>query len=343
LLGLGVGSANTVTSKTMFNKLKNYLRKHLIIEPYLSGMAVIFTLHRVAPFEAGKLPSNEHMRISPEFLEQFVNELMKQGYSFINLDRLHEILISGERVSKQVVFTLDDGYKDNFEIAYPIFKKLNIPFTIYVTTSFPNKEALLWWYLLEDLILANDEITLYQNDKYRCHSFEERNDLFLKIRRVILSLEQCDLSNELKRMFSHYDIDWIAKCNELAMSWDDIISLSKDSLATIGGHTKNHYALNKLCKSDIIKEVEGANKLIESKIGKAVSHFAYPFGTRHEVGITEFDVIKELGLKTTTTTRRGPIYKEHVNYLECLPRIMLTENFDMRSIAEIRKKRVVTL
>jgi len=327
----------------MFKNLKNYLRKQLIIEPYLSGMAVIFTLHRVAPFETGKLPSNENMKISPEYLEQFVKELMKRGYSFISLDRLYEILISGEQVSKQVVFTLDDGYKDNFEIAYPIFKKLNIPFTIYVTTSFPNKEALLWWYSLEDLILANDKITLYQNDKYCCHTAEERNDIFLKIRRIILSLEQCDLSSELTRMFSHYDIDWKAKCDELAMSWDDIVSLSKDSLVTIGGHTKNHYALNKLCKSDIITEVEGANKLIESKIGKTVSHFSYPFGTRHEVGIREFDVIKELGLKTTTTARRGPIYKGHVNYLECLPRIMLTENFDMQSIAEIRRRRVVTL
>ncbi|MBA2483433.1 MAG: polysaccharide deacetylase family protein [Nitrosomonas sp.] len=327
----------------MINKLKNYLKERLILESYFSCMAVIFILHRVAPHEAGKLPPNENMKISPEYLTHFINELMQQDYSFISLDRLYEILISGERVSKQVVFTLDDGYKDNFEIAYPIFKNFNIPFTIYVTTSFPNKEALLWWYLLEDFILANDEISLDQNDKYRCHSIEEKTSLFLKIRTKILSLEQCDLPNELKRMFSHHNFDWKAKCDELAMSWDDIVSLSKDPLVTIGGHTKNHYALGKLCKNDIKEEVAGANKLIESKINKNVSHFAYPFGTRNEVGITEFNVIKELGFKTATTTRHGPIYKEHVNHLECLPRIMLTENFDMRSIARIRRKRVITI
>ena len=150
----------------MIKELKNYLKEHLILEPYFSGMAVIFILHRVAPFEAGKLPPNENMKISPKYLAQFINQLIKQGYSFISLDRLYEILIKGERVSKQVVFSLDDGYKDNFEIAYPIFKKFNIPFTIYVTTSFPEKKALLWWYLLEDLILANDEISFKQNDKY---------------------------------------------------------------------------------------------------------------------------------------------------------------------------------
>lgn len=327
----------------MINKLKNYLKERLILESYFSGMAVIFILHRVAPFEAGKLPPNENMKISPEYLTHFINELIQQDYLFISLDRLYEILISGERVSKQVVFTLDDGYKDNFEIAYPIFKKFNIPFTIYVTTSFPNKEALLWWYLLEDFILANDEISFDQNEKYLCHSIEQKTDLFLKIRTKILSLEQCDLSNELTRMFSHHNFDWKAKCDELAMSWEDIVSLSKDPLVTIGGHTKNHYALSKLCESEIIEEVAGANQLIESNIKKNVSHFAYPFGTSSEVGITEFNVIKELGFKTATTTRHGPIYKEHVNHLECLPRIMLTENFDLRSIARIRRNRVVTV
>jgi len=115
-------------------------------------------LHRVSNFEKNKLFPNENMKVSPEFLENFIVELKNKGYSFISLDELHKILEKQEEVKKCIVFTLDDGYKDNYKIAYPIFKKYNIPFTIYITTSFPNKNAILWWYGLGTIILENENL-----------------------------------------------------------------------------------------------------------------------------------------------------------------------------------------
>ena len=38
----------------------------------------------------------------------------------------------GKRGKKFVSITLDDGYANNYEIAYPIFKKYHVPFCIYV-------------------------------------------------------------------------------------------------------------------------------------------------------------------------------------------------------------------
>ncbi len=126
------------------------------------------------------------------------------------------------------------------------------------------------------------------------------------------------------------------------MSWDHIIEISKDEICTIGGHTKNHLVLSKLRESEVIEEIVDANKIIESKIGKKVEHFAYPFGGKDEVGEREFAIVKKLNLKTATTGRHGVIYKEHKNYLECLPRIMLTEDFDLLNIIN-RKKNIITV
>lgn len=42
-----------------------------------------------------------------------------------------------------MVFTMDDGYKDNYTNALPIFKKYNVPYTIFVTTNFPDRQAIL--------------------------------------------------------------------------------------------------------------------------------------------------------------------------------------------------------
>jgi peptidoglycan/xylan/chitin deacetylase (PgdA/CDA1 family) len=313
------------------------------VRNYFEGMTTIFMLHRVHPFEYDKLSPNENMKISPEFLERFIRELQDKGYEFISLDELYEILQNQQTVKKKIVFTLDDGYKDNYEIAYPIFKKYDVPFTIYVTTSFPNKNALLWWYSLEKLIIENEELII--KDKiYKCRTYEEKNRIFLEIRGLILKLNQQNLLRELNELFKKYNIDWYEFNNKLCMSWDDIVNLSQDDLCTIAGHTKNHYAFNHLKKEEILDEIIEANKEIASKINKKIEHFAYPFGSINEVGKRELDIVEKLNFKTVTTTRRGNIYFEHKNFSNCcLPRIMLTENFDMRNIGRIRKQRIVTI
>lgn len=320
----------------------NLLSKLTFMQNYFSGIITVFMLHRVHPFEPNKLSPNENMKVTPEFLERFIIELKLKGYEFISLDRMYEILQSGEKVKKQIVFTLDDGYRDNYEIAYPIFKKYNVPFTIYLTTSFPEHTALLWWYVLED-ILTNHDTVILGGQQYLCKSNEEKNDLFMRLRSLILEFNKETFRDRLDDFFNYYKIDWEQKCTELCMNWDQIIKLSKDELCIIAGHTKNHLALNQLTEKHILDEIVQADKLIEEKICKKIEHFAYPFGSPNEVGQRELDIVKSLGFKTVTTTRLGNIYADHINHLECLPRIMLTENFQLTYIGRIRSTKVVTV
>lgn len=300
-------------------------------------------LHRVNNFEKNRLYSNENMKVSPEFLEELILDLKSQNYEFISLEEVYEVLNSGKHVKKKIVMTLDDGYKDNYTIAYPIFKKYNIPFTVYITTSFPEKNALLWWYILEDLILQEDVIELSDRQIFECKTKEQKEETFLKIRDIILTFEKKTFLESLKKLLIKYSINWYLKNDELCMNWDEIIELSKDDLCTIAGHTKNHFSFNQLSENEIIDEITDANKMIENKIGKKIEHFAYPFGSKHEVNKREFDIVKKFGFKTMTTTRNGNIYKEHKKFLECLPRLMLKENFNIKNIGRIRRKKVVTI
>ena len=86
-----------------------------------------------------------------------------------------------------------------------------------------------------------------------------------------------------------------------------------------------------------------ANKLIESKIGRLVNHLAYPFGGPLEINHREIAIVKSLNLKTAVTTRNGNIFLEHKNFIESLPRIMLTEKFNIQDIGRIKRRRVATL
>lgn len=293
----------------------------------LEGYATIFMLHRVSSHSDKSFPPNDNMKVSDDFLKKFIVESKERGYRFISLDCLHDILKRGDKTTKNIVMTMDDGYADNYSLAYPIFKKFNIPFVIYVTTSFPDGTAILWWYVLEELIFQNSHIYLTDGSRYLCDSAEFKIKTFMEIRKKIISLPRDNFIDKLQNLFFHYNINWHNKVTELALTWENLVKMSKDPLVTIGAHTITHPALNLLSKSEIIDEAMKSKELIESHIGKKVEHFCYPFGGHNEVGKNEFAVVKNLGFKTATTTRFGNIYSAHKNYLEALPRVMLKEDF----------------
>jgi len=306
-------------------------------------VATIFMLHRVYPLKKKNLSPNENLKISPMSLENFILELQTKGYEFISLDRLYEILQNGEKVKKKIVFTLDDGYRDNFIHAYPLFKKYKVPFTIYITTAFPDRKAVLWWYTLEELLLENDQIDLSNGLTFKCSTKNEKEFAFRKIREQILSRSDIEILENLKQLFKNYEIDWQKKHETLMLDWEQIKKLSQDELCTIGGHTLNHLSLRKLSIEDIIKEVLDANNLLYKYTGKKIKHFAYPFGCQTTTGKREYDIIKELGLKTAVTTRNGNIYLQHKEHMESLPRVYLGEDFNLKKLKKVKKKKFVLL
>ena len=330
----------------MIRKFLNFLSSIPFIKNYYSGIATILMLHRVDNIDSSKLAPNENMKVSPVFLEKFITILKSEGYEFISLNELYEILLKGYKVKRKIVLTFDDGYKDNFLNAYPILKKHKIPFTIYVTSAFIERKGILWWYVLEDLILNNDEVVLSNGMKFRCVTKKEKEQTFLEIRKIILSTKIRsfeDFFKNLNEMFSNYKIDWFIKTQELCMNKEELHAISQDELCTIGGHTINHLPLSQLPIEEVKKEIIEANRKLGEIINKRIEHFAYPFGSKLETGHRELQLVKNLNLKTATTTRRGNIYLEHKNYMYCLPRIMLIENFDIRDIWRIRKKNIVTI
>ena len=51
--------------------------------------------------------------------------------------------------------TFDDGYRDLMQWAYPVLRKHDVPFALYVPTSFPDRIGELWWLALERVVAEN--------------------------------------------------------------------------------------------------------------------------------------------------------------------------------------------
>ncbi len=295
------------------------------------SLGYIFMLHRVDDFENGHLWCNEHMKVTPDFLDSIIYKL-KEKYDIINLYDVPERLKHHNK-RKFIVFTMDDGYKDNYTKALPIFKKHNIPYTIFITTDFPDNNAILWWYELEDLLLENDSITLSNGITYPAHNYEEKCDSFLKIREEILKLDQLNLENELNALFNNYEINWKSQCKKLCLSWEDIKILKNEPLVTIGAHTKHHYNLKQLGNEiKVNEEVMSGNDLLKYNTGIEPIVFAYPFGSSSEAGEREFNVLSKLNFKCACIAYGGPCTKNNLKELFSLPRIMFKQDFKIEDL-----------
>lgn len=319
-------------------KIQSFYRRRIVCEDYplltstnrkewlkRGTIGLVYMLHHVKKKNPNGIPTNEDLKVSPTFLEKIILSYQAKGFDIISLEELSVILTSTQKPRRPfVVFTIDDGYLDNYTNALPVFERHHVPFAIFVATDFIDKKAILWWDSIEDLILHNNIIET-ENGIYPCNTFQERWDTFRILREQILQLDQIQLSKSLNQIFSNYDIDWYKPIREKAMSWEQIKTLSKHPLCTIGGHTVTHPALNKLSDDDFRKEVRIGIEKLESITEQKINHFAYPYGSPNEIGEREYRLINEFNFKTSFIAYGGCITEENRNNITHLPRVYLHE------------------
>ena len=301
-------------------------RVNLLAKPMYSGIGSILAFHRVCPAPVRpRLGFNADLEVTPKLLEETIRFCQSKGYDLVSLDQAHEILATGRSAKKFVVFTLDDGYADNYTNAYPIFKEHNVPFTVYVTTCFPDRTAILWWYVLEELLWEQEEIEVVLADRtvrYDCSTPSKKKEVFANLAGTLTFAQDYGV---LKAALQGYSSDLCEHVRELALSWEQIEQLACDPLVTIGAHSKRHLALSSLSSEQVKAEVADSKEEIEQRVGKPVLHFAYPYGGKQAAAPREFQIVKDSGFRTATTTRTGNIFGSHRDSLLCLPRIPVHE------------------
>jgi peptidoglycan/xylan/chitin deacetylase (PgdA/CDA1 family) len=254
-------------------------------------------LHRVVS-NRSSLWDNRSLEITPEFLEQTILKYKSWGYRFVSLDDIYEQMSKKKSFcNKFVAFTLDDGYSDNFELAYPIFKKYNCPFAIYVTTGFIDNRTCTWWCALDELLCKHNVLQLSDGTIYNCRNIDEKNQAFDNIRTRLFNISSMELKKTFEEWFSAYDYPFEQRTKELALSIEQILALSQDSLCTIAAHTVTHPRLSILDYDGQYQEIYESKKWLEQIIGKEVVHFSYPFG---DFDCNSVQILERCGYKTST-------------------------------------------
>jgi peptidoglycan/xylan/chitin deacetylase (PgdA/CDA1 family) len=303
-----------------------------MMRPFVAGVGAILTLHHVRPARPDQFQPNRLLEITPQFLDEVLIELRRSELDLVSLDEMHRRLVEGDFRRRFVCITIDDGYRDTLQWAYPILRRHQAPFTLYIPTSFPDRAGELWWLVLEAVVARNDAIDVClggqnvggQHETLSCASVAEKRDAFDRLYVWLRSLtSEAELRSAVRDLAARYQVDIAAFCNELCMRWDELATLATDPLVTIGAHTVNHVMLAKVSEELARTEMDMSRTAIESALGFRPTHFSYPVGDRTSASVREFRIANELGFKTAVTTRPGVLFGTHRDWLMSLPRISL--------------------
>jgi peptidoglycan/xylan/chitin deacetylase (PgdA/CDA1 family) len=152
------------------------------VAPTLRGRdGTILTLHHVRPLRRELFQPNRLLEVTPEFLEDTIRTIRRPGIELVSLDDMHQRLAQGTGKRRFTCLTFDDGYRDNLRHAHPILKRYEVPYAIYVPTSFPDGLGELWWLALEATIAKNDRIGLLIDEQdrwFECGTIAQKRELF---------------------------------------------------------------------------------------------------------------------------------------------------------------------
>jgi peptidoglycan/xylan/chitin deacetylase (PgdA/CDA1 family) len=313
---------------------------HQLMRPVLGGVGAILTMHHVRPARSDAFQPNRLLEITPEFLEEVLSEIKGTRLDVISLDEMHHRFITGDFSRRFICLTFDDGYRDVMRYAYPLLRKYEMPFALYIATSFPDRLGELWWLALEAVIAKNSRIGALINGKeqfFSCATVSEKRELYDAFYVYLRSMKTEDeLRRTVRDLCARYSIDIASFCNELCMDWPELIELAGDPMVTVGSHTVSHKILTKVPDEAAVRaELEMSRAVMAAALGKRPNHLSYPVGDATSASAREFRIAAELGFKTAVTTRPGVLFKGHRDHLTALPRISINGEFQQHRYLKV--------
>jgi peptidoglycan/xylan/chitin deacetylase (PgdA/CDA1 family) len=124
--------------------------------PLTTRFAVpVLMYHRVADLteKEARSPLMRDLTVSPADFEAQIKHLVDNGFTFLLARDVESAVKAGRPLPEKAdAITMDDGYKDNFEQAFPILRKYRVPATIFLVTNTVDTGGHLSW---DDVIVMH--------------------------------------------------------------------------------------------------------------------------------------------------------------------------------------------
>ena len=238
-------------------------------------------------------------------------EYVKRHFRVIPLSDAASLLNSDSLDGPTLVITFDDGYQNNYEVAFPILAHYECPATIFLTTSYVDSDQIPAFCRLNlALSLTTKRSLLWDGASYDLLSAEQKERASIALRQSLKIHHPYTIDGLVADICRSLEVDPDRRFDAASpyhiLRTDSIQRLVKSGLVNFGGHTHNHTILSRLSDREKREEISGSIQLVQSLTGQACDSFAYPNGLRDDYDRSTIDILQSVGVSTAVSTISGP-------------------------------------
>jgi len=283
------------------------------------GTLIVLTYHRVMNIKENFLFDEDLISASEkQFSSQL--EFISKNYDVINFKKLKKIFESGHQFpARSLIITFDDGYIDNYTVAFKLLRKYGLTATMFVSAGYIGTDRLFWWDKIAFIIKSTDASNININGPLKINmnldEFTDRQQASSFLINRAKTLPENEKKQLINKLSEDLEVDFEKHKIRNTMSWDQLKEI-RDSGIEIGAHSVNHPIFSNISLSSLNDEIINSKKIIEDKLGTDVISFGSPGrGIIPPSEVKEFkdnlrNLIIESGYSFGTNYQRGLNYKD---------------------------------
>ena len=238
----------------------------------------------------------------------------------LSLSETIETLKNGDALPPNAaVITIDDGYADSFDIAFPLLRKFQMPATVYAVTNFLDGKCWLWTDLMRFVLLettvenvrfefaVGDKVEARLNGKQS--RLETANRINTRLKKMSNELKDSKIA-EIAQILK-VEIPMTTTGDFAPISWEQAREMDAGKVQ-IESHTVTHPILTNINQTELDDELRESKKRLETKLDKNIKHFCYPNGNLNEMVRKS---VENAGYESAVTTAYGLVEKDANRFL----------------------------
>jgi peptidoglycan/xylan/chitin deacetylase (PgdA/CDA1 family) len=247
-------------------------------------LVAILRYHSVSPAASESyLYVNPRISIAPEAFDAQMAFLASR-YRCLRLDEVVDALARGTSLPPNaVVVTFDDGYRDNYDYAYPILRRHGIPAMFYLATGCLDGGEPLW--TAEIRRIAHEARRRHLTDpathlEYELVTPDGRELAIRAFKRVLVSRSRAERAALLAELRARADAPATA-ARRTMLTWAEVREMAAGGM-DFGAHTVSHPRLPAMPWPEAVREIGDSRAELAARLGRAIAHFSYPNPTDGE-------------------------------------------------------------
>jgi peptidoglycan/xylan/chitin deacetylase (PgdA/CDA1 family) len=261
---------------------------------------LVLIFHRVMP-EADPMREYE---IDAEIFDWKMG-ILSSHFNVLSLQEALQRQKEGKLPDRAVCISFDDGYADNYSIAFPILKKWNLPATFFIATGFLNGGRMWNDSVIEAIrIISATKLDLEDQGlgQYNIGTQEQKYQAAMSLLKRLkhLSFEQRNMHVDeiINRVGGELPVN-------LMMNDKDVVEML-DAGMEIGAHTVSHPILTRISEQDALIEMRDSKHYLENLTGKRIRYFAYPNGRPNvDYQYSHVNLVRQTGFEAAMSTAVG--------------------------------------